>query len=124
MNHPKRWLGADGGATLRERRLLRAAAEQDVEPPDGAERAVWLAIAASLTVGAATAGSGSAAGTASAGVSTAGAGATGSAAVGSTVAVIQGAAAAEGTAGSAIAATTAKVGLIKVFLVGAMSSGL
>jgi hypothetical protein len=129
MNQPKRWAFRDGGATLSERQLLRVAMETDVDPPDGADRVVWMAMAATLAAGVSGAGAAGGAGAASAGgaganaasLSAAGSGAAtsmASAAAGST------AAAGSKTAASAIAKTAANVGLVKGVLVGLVSTGL
>ena len=46
MSDPKRWLDEEGGATRRERDLLRAGAA--MEPPASAEDKVWLALLAQI----------------------------------------------------------------------------
>ncbi|MEJ7733494.1 MAG: hypothetical protein WKG00_30400 [Polyangiaceae bacterium] len=86
MSDPKRWLDDPGSATGFERDLLRGA--RDVEPPLGAQGAVWKALAAQLVVGGAVgvAGAAGTAGTASA--ATAGSSAGAVAGAGSTAAAV------------------------------------
>lgn len=70
MTDPKRWLDSDGDAPLGAARLLSAG--RNMDPPEGAEQAVWLVIAAKIAVGGAAAGA-AGSGAASAGASGAGA---------------------------------------------------
>ncbi|MFO0591663.1 MAG: hypothetical protein U0441_29220 [Polyangiaceae bacterium] len=89
MTFPKRWSDDDAAPTPMKD-LLRAG-KDDMDPPDGAENAVWLALAAKIGTSAATAGasakaaaaaSAKTAATVSASVGATGAGAGASAAVG------------------------------------------
>ena len=96
MTLPKRWL-EDDDAPGGVRDVLRIG--QDVDPPAGAERAVWLALVAQIgTAGAGTAAAGAAAKVA--------AGASAKAAVG---------------ASATATATAASGGLLKAILIGAIS---
>ena len=48
MSDPRRWLDDPANATGFERDLLRSGV--DVEPPEGAQAAVWTALAAQVVI--------------------------------------------------------------------------
>ncbi|MBK8252023.1 MAG: hypothetical protein IPK82_05080 [Polyangiaceae bacterium] len=97
MTLPKRWLEDSGDAANAVRDVLRAG--RDMDPPEGAERGVWLALSAQIAAGGAGVGSGAGA----------------SATTGTTA----GTSAVTGTGASTTAAGAASSGLIKAILIGA-----
>lgn len=105
MTFPKRWL-EDDDASSAVRDVLRAGRKMD--PPSGAERAVWLALAGQI--GAAGAGGGAAGAGGSAGAGSGAAGASTKAAAGASLKVASGA-----------GVTAAGGGVIKAVLIGAFS---
>lgn len=111
MTFPKRWLEDDDAAGA-VRDVLRAGRE--VDPPEGAEKAVWLALVAQIGVAGAGGAAGGAAGSSAAGGGAAGGSAT---AAGATSAKI---AAGAGTTASA-AGGAASGGVLKAILIGAFS---
>jgi hypothetical protein len=114
MSDPRRWLDDPANATGFERDLLRHGVEAD--PPEGAQAAVWKALAAQLLVGGAAAvGTTAASGTAAAGTGAAAAttGATASAATGAAgTATATGASAVAGAGASAGAAAATATGAV------------
>lgn len=98
MTLPKRWLEDSDDAANAVRDVLRVG--RDMDPPEGAERGVWLALSAQIAAGGAGVGSGAGA----------------SATTGSTAA---GTSAVTGTGASTTAAGAASSGLIKAILIGA-----
>lgn len=67
MIFPKRWLDDDSEATIAMRDVLRA--DSDMDPPDGAERAVWIGLMAKVGAAGAGAAAAGAAAKAAAGAS-------------------------------------------------------
>lgn len=102
MTFPKRWLDDDDAASSPMKDLLRAG-KDDLDPPDGAENAVWLALAAKIGTSAATAG----------------AAAKGAAAASAKGAVTASAATSAGVTTGATAAVSG--GLLKAILIGTVS---
>lgn len=106
MTFPKRWLEDDDAAGA-VRDILRAGRE--VDPPEGAEKAVWLALAAQIGVAGAGGAGGGAAGSSAAGSGAAGGSAKAAAATSAKIAT------------ASAAGGAASGGVLKAILLGAFS---
>ncbi len=114
MKAPRRWLDDVEGLSSREREVLRAG--RSMEPPAGAEAAVWAAMAAKIAAG------GALGAAAASGVSSAGGVASGAAGAGGASGLAGGGAAAGGSGAVSALGSVAGAGLVKSVLIGAGSA--